>query len=230
MKKTKDSIIFMIILMSMILITPTISQAALQSNGDTAVTYTIDQWIWQVREMQGAGGTLGLTDTMEYENEDKYLTSNNPNLDIHMEKNTEYGAMAILSASSYGNPNPIANGETTTGNSTGVTINFNNEWVSAGCSELGSRFVNFAKAVGRYKNIYTLTYEAKAGDAIKETQRWHGTKLPTWLKTANVDGLARGNNDSVFMYQATRQWDSYQNKFSARRLGTRAVVVVGTGI
>ena len=59
MKKTKDSIIFMIILMSMILITPTISQVALQSNGNTPAKYNINEWIWKVREMQQAGGTLG---------------------------------------------------------------------------------------------------------------------------------------------------------------------------
>ena len=70
MRKTKDIIIFMIILMSMILITPTISQAALQSNGNTPPRYILDDWMWKVREMQQAGGTLGLTDTIEYENMD----------------------------------------------------------------------------------------------------------------------------------------------------------------
>ena len=58
----------------------------------------------------------------------KYLTSNNPNLDIHMEKNTEYGAMAILSASAYGNQNVIGDGETTTGNKSGVYMKLNKEW------------------------------------------------------------------------------------------------------
>ena len=49
-----------------------------------------------------------------------------------MEKNTEYGAMAILSASSYGNQSKIESGGTTTGNKSGVYINLNKEWVSAG--------------------------------------------------------------------------------------------------
>lgn len=76
-----------------------------------------------------------------------------------MEKNTEYGAMAILSTSSYGNPNIIANGDTTTGNKTGIVINFNNEWVSAKSERNAGININIAD---RYVNMYEF------GDAYKQ--------------------------------------------------------------
>lgn len=80
-------------------------QAALQSNGATALTSNMNSWIKAIRQMQATGGTLGLNDTINTN-----LTSSNKNMDIHMEKNTEYGAMVILSASAYGNPNKITDG------------------------------------------------------------------------------------------------------------------------
>ncbi len=238
MKKTKDSIIFMIILMSMILITPTISQAALQSNGNTPAKDTINNWIWTVRQMQEAGGTLGLTDSIDWDKEGgKYLTSNNPNLDIHMEKNTEYGAMAILSASSYGNPNPVGNGETTTGNVTGVVINFDNEWVAAGQITNATSYV---AATSRYKDNYTADYVAKAGDAIEETKQWHmekGDDHYTWISSNNNAGLLRSGKGwmgygGIFAYYGNGETNNVRTmpaKYN-RIWATRAVIVVGTGI
>ena len=227
MKKTKDNIIFMIILMSMILITPTISQAALQSNGNTPARYKLDDWIWSVREMQQAGGTLGLTDTIEYENEEKYLTSNNPNLDIHMQKNTEYGAMAILSASSYGNPNPIGEDGSTTGNNTGVYMNMlssnNNigELVVAGNTEGAT---NCIMAVQRYKNNYTSDYVAKMGDAIEETYGWHSPYSDSrWMNRSNNILLRNRSAMGIFQYNGS----SY---LVGAVTYTRAVIVVGSGV
>lgn len=94
-----------------VMVNPIISSAALQSNGGTPAGKNINQWMLQIRQMQSIGGTLGRTDTIDTSN----LRSDATDLDIHMEKNTEYGAMAILSASAYGNPNKIQNGKTTTG-------------------------------------------------------------------------------------------------------------------
>ena len=104
-----------------------------------------------------------------------------------MEKNTEYGAMAILSASSYGNPGKIENGQTTTGNETGVVINLNKEWVAAGQLLDLSVFTN---ANGRYKNSYTPTYSAKVGDAITETKGWHGSTSSVWLSESQFPRYA----------------------------------------
>ena len=175
MKKTLKTILIVFCLtVILFIITPIKAQAALQSNGGTPATKSLNGWMLQVRNMQALGGTLGRTDTINTTN----LTSNATDLDIHMEKNTEYGAMAILSASSYGNPNKITSGQTTTGNETGIVINLNKEWVAAGQLEGVPQFVN---ANGRYKNAYTRTYSAKIGDAITETKGWHGSTASTWL-------------------------------------------------
>lgn len=172
--KTKTFLTIFLIILAYFLIMPNTANAALQSNGGTPILKTIDQWMLQIRQMQSAGGTLGLTDTIN----ETGLTSTNTNLDIHMEKNTEYGAMAILSASSYGKPDIVNSGETTTGNKTGVVINLNNELVAAGIVNSASTYKN---ALKRYKNTYTMLYVAKVGDAIKETEGWHGRyKLLGW--------------------------------------------------
>ena len=122
------------------LIIPNKANAVLQSNGGTPATRNLNDWLLQIRQMQEIGGTLGRTDTINTTN----LTSGATDLDIHMEKNTEYGAMAILSASAYGNPNKINDGETTTGNSTGIVININSEWVSAGTEFTNSSILQSA--------------------------------------------------------------------------------------
>ena len=103
--KLKKKILIGIFAVSMvcIILQPNTANAALQSNGGTPATKDINGWMLQVRQMQELGGTLGRTDTIDNTN----LMSNATDLDIHMEKNTEYGAMAILSASAYGNPNKI---------------------------------------------------------------------------------------------------------------------------
>ena len=44
------------------LIIPNKTQGALQANGDTAKTDTINNWMINIRNMQSSGGTLGLTD------------------------------------------------------------------------------------------------------------------------------------------------------------------------
>lgn len=211
------------------LIMPNKSNAALQSNGGTPATKGLPAWMLQIRQMQEIGGTLGRTDSVNTTN----LTSGATDLDIHMEKNTEYGAMAILSASAYGNPNKINNGETTTGNSTGIVINLNGEWVSAG-NLTGIEIYTNAK--GRYKNLYTTSYVAKKGDAISETEGWHGSKnVNVWLSSYNGPefanssvGLRRGYSKSIFSYYGYAHMNRESNVYYT--YASRACIVVGTGI
>ncbi len=206
--KVKEKILVSIIGISTIFLiaNPVKSKAALQSNGNSPATKNINGWITEIRKMQATGGTLGLTDEIN----DTNLTSKNTNLDIHMEKNTEYGAMAILSASSYGNPNIIEDGDTTTGNKTGVYIAINGEWVAAVTNDtVASSFVN---ASGRYKNIYTTsTDSAKIGDAINTVGAWHGSTNTVWFSCrlqarcngkagGNQCGLVRSFGNGVFSY------------------------------
>lgn len=175
------------------LIMPNKSNAALQSNGGTPATKNLNDWMIQIRQMQELGGTLGRTDSVNTTN----LTSSATDLDIHMEKNTEYGAMAILSASAYGNPNKINDGETTTGNSTGVVIKLNTEWVAAGTAR---QVTNYYNAEKKYKNVYTTTYEEKKGDAILETKDWHGSTSNEWIYNDEEYGLVRARYGSLFSF------------------------------
>lgn len=207
------------------LIIPNKANAALQSNGGTPATKDLPTWMLQIRQMQEIGGTLGRKDTIDTTN----LTSGATDLDIHMEKNTEYGAMAILSASAYGNPNKINDGETTTGNSTGIVINLNYEWVSAGQLSSVKQFIN---ANRRYKNEYTTTYVAKIGDAIDETNSWHGSSAGDWINGSSGSGLLRGSSRGVFSYygygdsNGSNKWSAYYSK----QWASRACIVVGTGL
>ena len=192
-----------------------------------------------VRKMEETGGTLGLTDSINSTD----LTSNGEssnNIDIHMQKNTEYGAMAILSASSYGNQNVIANGETTTGNETGVYIYYNAEWVAAGVLQ---GVENFTNANSKYKNQYQdLSYIEMNGDAIIETRGWHDAALGNWLDTSygahlgadpwNAAGLLRGESNGIFSYNGcatacnrTNWWSL--SPYATNPHYTRAVIVVG---
>lgn len=172
MKKQKIIIMLLITAMALCILMPK-SNAALQSNGDTAALTGQDNWIVNIREMEALGGTLGLTETI---NSDLTSSSGSNNLDIHMEKNTEYGAIAILSASSYGNPNTIADGETTTGNETGIVMRTITTYAEYVAASTGSTFYG---RNGKYYNIYewesnVWTNEIKKGDAYKETYNWHG--------------------------------------------------------
>lgn len=219
--KTKEKLIlFTILMITLILILlPNTVNAALQSNGGTPKTDTINNWLINIRNMQATGGTLGLTDSIDNNN----LTSNNTNLDIHMEKNTEYGALVILSASSYGKPNKVNDGDTTTGNATGVKMKINREWVSAGCSSFNS--AKFQSALERYKNIYTTSYVAKKGDAILS---WHGSTRSNWLNNVTASGLLRAYAGSIFSYVGSG--DANNGAIYSSSWATRAVIVVGSGI
>ncbi len=227
----------MVLIVFYLIIMPNKTQGALQANGDAIKTDTINNWMINIRKMQASGGTLGLTDTINND-----LTSTNHNLDIHMEKNTEYGALAILSASSYGKPNKIQNGETTTGNATGVVMNINKEWVASGSVETGNYVKNFKIAKSRYKNIYKKDYVAKTGDAIGETVGWHGSNNSTWLNIITWSGyahesggLVRSISGSIFSYSAEFKQGSNPNSCSGvaehkNKYSSRAVVVVGNGV
>lgn len=121
--KSKKYLMIIVLVVAMLLLGTNSSHAVLQANGGTKAKYSFTEFILNIRQMESLGGTLGLTETI---NTTTLLpTSESNNLDIHMEKNTEYGAIAILSASSYGNPNKINDGQTSTGNKTGIVFNGN---------------------------------------------------------------------------------------------------------
>ena len=214
--KLKLLIINFTICIGMIFALPLQSQATLQSNGDTEVSKTWGEWIIDIRQMEALGGTLGLSDTINTTS----LVSNGEsnNLDVHMQKNTEYGAMAILSASSYGNPSKINDGDTTTGNKSGIVMKINQELVSA--------TYNKGDIKEKYVNIYLTKYSLR-GDAIDETEGWYGSTQNGWLFTPFYGGttiLLRATNNSIFSYGATGDFHFDSSNSSH---ATRAVIVSG---
>lgn len=206
------------------LIMPNKSNAALQSNGGTPANKNLDGWMVQIRQMQEMGGTLGRTDSVNTKN----LTSGATDLDIHMEKNTEYGAMAILSASAYGNPNKIGKGGTTTGNSTGIVINLNSEKVAAALQDISIFYTTvFGTATARYKNIYSSQENEKIGDATLDTKGWHGSTENNWFNH-EISVMHRARYGSIFSYSASGAMDDLPRYNSLTP--SRACIVVGTGI
>lgn len=228
MKINSKLIIFIILTFVAIILVSPKAYAALQSNGQARAGKSVDEWMLQARQMESLGGGLGLSETIDETN----LTATSPsnNIDVHMQKNTEYGALVILSASSYGNPNKINDGQTTTGNSTGVVMKINGEWVSAGAGITHSTI--WKNAVERYKNTYTGTYVAKRGDAILN---WHGSSAYNWFNDDRVSGLLRSTGDSVFSYDGKTMVNdmwfiSVGGAYYTFSFGSRACIVMGKDI
>lgn len=225
MKEKRKLIISLILIILFIMIViPSKVNAALQANGNTETTAPLASWLLNIRKMEAVGGTLGLTDTI---NSSSLLSTaeNSNNLDIHMQKNTEYGAMAILSASAYGNPNKIASGGTTTGNKSGIYIKINGERVSAGSLRTNTQYTS---ANSKYKNLYTTSYVSKVGDAITETKGWHSSNSNNWLFSNDRSGLLRAYSGSIFSYYGGSGINFGPAGDSEPR-PSRAVIVVGNG-
>lgn len=225
MKTNKIKLIFICIcIIGILLFLPTKVKAVLQSNGGTEAKKTIAQWIEQIRQMEQTGGALGLQETL---NTDLTPSSSSNNLDCHMEKNTEYGAMAILSASSYGKPDKINDGETTTGNKSGIYIKINNERVAAGDVDYLPR-ISGQKANTKYMDNHSnASYNKKNGDAIAETKGWHGSTNSTWFRESG-DYLLRSCSGSLFSYNGYH--NSVDQAYYLVPWASRAVIVVGQGL
>ena len=200
-------IIFMIIVIGIFSLSTKV-EAALQANGAAGITANLSDWMYYTRKMQETGGGLGLNDKIS----DTDLTSSNKNFDIHMQKNTEYGAIAILSASAYGNPNVIADGQTTTGNVSGIQVKLNGEWTAAAASNTAVWAMQVGKP--RYWNNYGggNGSNSKIGDAMAETNGWHGSS-GAWMShicasaergTADC-AFVRANGGSCFSFDG-RSW------------------------
>lgn len=224
MKKNKKRIIIILLMLLVIiaLCIPAKSQAALQSNGGTIANKNLDDWIVQIRKMEEIGGTFGLSETIDTNG--LLATTESNGIDCHMEKNTEYGALVILSASSYGNPSKIENGDTTTGNISGVKMNINYEFVAAGAGITNSTYAKNAN--GKYINneYNTKSYN---GDAM-DIGSWHASTSTIWFHDNTDSSLIRAVSGSIFSYHG----DGCNNRpaFWKQIHPTRAVVVIGNGL
>ena len=184
MKKTKLILLTLIILLVTILLNTSEVQATLQANPNTHYKKadTPTNWMTNFRKMEETGGAMGLSETL---NADLTSSSGSNNIDVHMMRTTEYGAIAILSASGYGNSQTLKNStiKTTTGNKTGVYLSGGNWEYNAGGLE-GRIFSGVNK---KYYDTYTgERNSARVGDALGERtnngcQGWHSASGSGWV-------------------------------------------------
>lgn len=182
--------------------------------------------------MEADGQVMGLSETHDSTTLKPTTTENG--IDVHMQKNTEYGACILLSASpKYGKQGTGANSyiqsststgiATTTGNQYGV-YNIGNSWEwTAGGGATSYHPSNQYLAIpynARYYNIYApLT--SKRGDATTETSKWKGSSSDSFV-SANY-AFGRGKN-GAFSFGG-----NISSNISNDRYYGRAVAVCGVG-
>lgn len=185
----------------------TLSNAALQSNfnasrkNDEAIN-----WIINVRNMEAKNGGMGLNEVIDLTTGLSTTASNG--IDVHLQKNTEYGAAILLGASDYGKQGAVGGTSSTrwmhrgsktlvgtdikastTGNVTGVydlANNSNYEWTAGG----GTTFLS--NIASRYIDRYETKGVGKAGDATIEGK----VDLSYW-------NISEGSNASYFVDSET---------------------------
>ncbi len=187
MKKTKLILLTLIIMLATILINTMEVQATLQANPNTHYKKadTPAKWMTNFRKMEETGGAMGLSETL---NEDLTSSSGSNNIDVHMMRTTEYGAIAILSASGYGNSQTLQNStiKTTTGNKTGVYAGEERWEYNAG----GLKNSIFSGVNKKYYDEYTNSINsAKVGDALGEKSNngckgWHKGRSGNWVNVS----------------------------------------------
>lgn len=212
--------IFIVVILFVMIILVGESKASLQANPNTHYKRldVLNNWLYRIRNMEKSGEAMGLSETL---NEDLTSSSESNNIDVHMMKSTEYGAIAILSASGYGNPQILQESEikTTTGNKTGIYYSGENiEFLAAGLYGYGT-------VDGRYINVYSDGY--KVGDALGSStdanpgcRGWHNAGYSDGM-TASYPYLLRGSS-GIF---STNRTTAYERAYCAR-----GVVVNGTGL
>ena len=221
-EKTKVKLLALaIMLVTMTLMPVGQVKAALQANPNTQYTKqdSATNWISNFRKMEIAGGAMGLNETL---NTDLTSSSGSNGIDVHMMRTTEYGAIAILSASGYGNPSNAQAITSTTGNETGIILNTNNwEWTAGGLQGSIFKGVN-----SRYFDTYTDNQSsARVGDALGSStttnpgaERWHSASYSDWVNSSSPY-IIRGSG-GIFSFYRNNGYGYYG----------RGVVVCGAGL
>lgn len=229
MKRNLKISIMVIISLAIIFLLSSKSQAnyqsIYQSRPSNYKLVSQSKWINSIRNMENDGQVMGLKETID--DESLLSTSGSNNIDVHMTKNTEYGAMVLLSASAeYGKQGEgtaryVIHGEgltTTTGNVYGVymddlTVNGKSEAVAASEDIAGSYSYNLSISP-RYVNRYSTREKTNIdGDAML---KWHGTTATPYYQ--------------FFMFRgSSSQGIFYQNATTNNTIYSRACIVNGTG-
>lgn len=181
-----------LIIMALALVNGGEVKAALQSNPSTQYkkTDTMANWLPAFRNMEATGGAMGLNETI---NSSTLLASTSSNnIDVHLMKSTEWGAMAILSSSAYGNPSNEKLLTSTTGNETGVILDGNHyEWVAGGYKDapvFSGKNARYYDSYGSDANATKANGGPKTGDALGTgtteqpgCRGWHKASGSGWV-------------------------------------------------
>ena len=194
--------------------------AAVQSrpNVKSLTSTTANDFFEKIRKMEAEGGTLGKSANIQ---ETTYLDTSNNGVDVHMAKNTEWGAAAMLAASAYGSAPSGKSDATTTGNATGIyqMADGTFEYV-AGIYDTSNQYMSKLKtADDRYVDKYTDNV-SKRGDATLETKGWK-----------NSSSAFVSSSSPVFVRSYTALFGvSSDVGYSGSLNGSRAVLCVGSGL
>lgn len=244
MKRAKLILITLVIMLATILLSTIEVNATLQANPNTHYkkTNTTENWKDLFRNMEKQGEGMGLSETLK---SDLSAESASNNIDVHMVKSTEFGAVAILSASAYGNSQTLPNSDikTTTGNNTGVYFSGAN-WEYVAVDFLGG-YKNVLKMFEgvnkKYFDIYSsesASKSAKAGDALgnKDSSnpgcdKWHNSDYVD-LGGAGYPATARGGRGlfSGHYYYSNASSLIASGVYPAQNSYSRGVAVCGEGL
>lgn len=158
------------------------SEAAYQSrpNFSSLVNTTTNSFFENIRKMESADGPMGLNAEFTVSDTEVKETSASNNIDVHMIKNSEWGAAVLLASSGYGAGRDDDAGIWTTGpnNYTGIYGMGNSNWE------------------------YTASYCQKGGSTITGSTNYRSL-LHSYQGTKYVDQYVNKNN------QATADYDSF---------------------
>ncbi|MCI8482354.1 MAG: hypothetical protein HFJ27_04715 [Clostridia bacterium] len=225
MKKRQMALVAIVMLGIMIL--PIHTQAVLQANPNTngKKVDALEGWIRNIRSMENENASMGLHETIDAKT--LKSTSGSNNIDVHMIKSTEWGTVAILSASSYGNTKKMHESEikSTTGNKSGIYMPLTREWTAGG---IGGRITHTLGSIdGKYYTYYNNSSDMKVGDALgtatsqnKGCNAWHDAGNVNWSEYGHA-GCMRSDGGRLFNATFIHNNDASLS---------RAAVVCGEGI
>lgn len=176
--------VFIMLIILGILLSTFEVKAALQSTPTTNTQQKRDSaenWVSAIRKMEQRNQGMGLEETI---GSDLSSTSGSNSIDVHMMKPTEYGAVAILSASTYGRDEKTKAITSTNGNASGVYINQNEwEYTSGGPKEIENNYwgnYTFTYINNKYYNNFGINKATKIGDALSGFDGWHNSGMSVW--------------------------------------------------
>lgn len=221
MKIKKSAIVFTVGILTVFMLTGKVNAAVQSRPGVTSLkNITANDFFVKIRQMEVEGGTLGKKAQLD---STTYLDSSNNGVDVHMAKNTEWGAAAMLAASPYGSAPSGQSDASTTGNATGIYQMADGTWeyVAGIYNTTNTTYMSKLKnADSRYVDLYTGEV-AKRGDATLETQNWKNSSIASFATSGYPIFIRSGR--ALFSYNSS-------NGRSVSDYSSRAVLCVGSGL